>query len=170
VKTEKVEKTFKVWKTIRLGDNQCKSPLAFRNALVNVGCDIGDGANNMLGELVKISPKERNINLVNVSVEELGFKGVALLDQIYDKAFELGLLLCPFEVGLELRLQYADQPNRECLNIAMNPVPGSQALNIFVVEHDGNKCWLTTGCGETDYYWNGDDRFIFCLPTVSNWV
>ena len=86
MKTEKVEKTWKIWKTIRLGDNQCKNPLVFRNALVNVGCDIGNEAKNMFGKLARQSPKERKLNLVNISVAELGFKNTATLDEIYDKA------------------------------------------------------------------------------------
>jgi len=54
------------------------------------------------------NPEE--INLVKLKVSDLGFSDNATTDQIYDRAEELGLELCPAEVGPHQRLKEKEQP------------------------------------------------------------
>ena len=58
-------------------------------------------------------------------MEQLGFPNGATLKEIYAKAKDLGLELCPAEVGPLLRLNYPDQPNGEYLRIAMETINDS---------------------------------------------
>src|SRR3989344_9001710 len=58
-------------------------------------------------------PDEQTIGLVRTTVSAMGLKGNPTTDQIYKKADELGLDLCPAEVGPHLRLAYKDQPMSE---------------------------------------------------------
>ena len=100
--------------------------------------------------------------MVVVSVAELGFKDGATREQIYARAKELGLDLCPAEVGPQLRLQYKDQPNGEWLVIAMEPITGSVGnLNLFRVRRDDSDLWLDGDYDYPDYVWDAGDRFVF---------
>lgn len=69
--------------------------------------------------------KQEEVDLVVVSVGELGFKDVALYKDICARAAEFGLDLCPAEVGPALRLAYDDQPLGEWLYIAMEATTDS---------------------------------------------
>ena len=105
------ECTFKTWKTIKLGTG-LKTADDFRKALKKADCNISDWANDIIGKSAfSVSPEEVDAELVVVSVAELGFKNGATCADIYKRAEELGLALCPNEVGPQLRLQYKDQPN-----------------------------------------------------------
>ena len=157
-----VAKNFQIWKTIRLGtglQNACE----FRGALKNGGFRIGDWGNNILGKpAFKVSPKETSIELVQVTVAELGFKDGATCKDIYERAIILGLELCPNEVGPQLRLQYKDQPKDEWLRIAMEPIIDSgDDLGVFYVGHDVEGLWLYTFWFNSQNVWNPDNRWVF---------
>ena len=47
---------------------------------------------------------------VDLTPRDLGFPEGAVIDDIYAKAGNLGLGLCPIELGPHMRLQYTDQP------------------------------------------------------------
>lgn len=154
---------FPIWKTIRLGTG-LKTSADFRKALKQSGCDIGDWAKDILGKpAFTVSATETEVDLANVSVADLGFKNGAKRSEIYDRAKELGLALCPAEVGPQLRLQYLDQPNDERLRIAMEPIADSgRVLGVFFVErYDGGDRWLSADYGFPEYFWNAGDRFVF---------
>ena len=86
----------------------------------------------------------------------------ATLADIHNRAKELGLELCPAEVGPQLRLQYADQPRGEWLLIAMEPITDSVGdPRIFDVELGDFGRWLDGLCGDPDGFWFGSGRFVF---------
>lgn len=61
-------------------------------------------------ELFTVAAAPRQVRIAEVSVEELGFPGGAVMLDISAKARELGLGPCPSELGPFLRLAYMDQP------------------------------------------------------------
>jgi hypothetical protein len=136
-----------------------------KKAITKAGCKIGDWANDMLGkEAFTIAPTEQEIDLVVVTVGELGFKNGAKYSDICQRAQELGLELCPNEVGPQLRLQYKDQPKGEWLRIAMEPITDSGGDRfIFKVGHGVNDLWLDWNDGDPGIVWNADNRFVFVL-------
>ena len=81
----------------------------------------------------------------------------------YARAKELGLELCPNEVGPQLRLQYKDQPKGEFLLIAMEPIIGVGGdLSVFDVEHrNDDRLWLNANLGHPGLAWGGIDRWVF---------
>lgn len=163
VKVPSDEKTlFNVWKTIKLGNY--KNADEFRKALKKNGFKTGDWANDILDKpAFTVAGAEEEIQLVNVSVADLGFKNGATYKGICAKAKELGLELCPNEVGPQLRLQYKDQPKGECLRIAMKPITDSDGnLSIFNVGH-GVALWLDGINGDSDDFWIASNRFVFRL-------
>lgn|SRR5690606_15246540 len=50
-----------------------------------------------------------SVEIVELSVRDLGFPNGATLPEIFRQANELGLQLCPPELGPYLRLEYVDQ-------------------------------------------------------------
>ncbi len=156
-----------IWKTIKIGTKGLKTADNFRKALGKDGHEIGTYANDILGKpAFKVSETETEVDLVNVSVGELGFKEGATNAQIFERAKELGLELCPNEVGPQLRLQYVDQPNGEWLLIAMEPIADSDSdLMLFVVERrDDGASYLSGGNGRPGNGWYADNRFLFVRP------
>ncbi|OGZ73426.1 MAG: hypothetical protein A2908_04090 [Candidatus Staskawiczbacteria bacterium RIFCSPLOWO2_01_FULL_38_12b] len=156
---------FKVFKTIKLGTGPTNAD-GFRCHLKKDNIRIGDYANDIIGKPVfSVATEEIELDLVVVSVAELGFPKGAGLKDIYAVAKKRGLELCPNEVGPQLRLQYKDQPKNEWLIIGMEPIAGSGgALSVFGVEHNGYGFWLNTYYGYPDDVWSEHYRFVFVLP------
>ena len=154
---------FKVFKTIKLGIPGLKTADDFRKSLKDNGFKVGDWANDILGKpAFTVATEETELDLVVVSVSELGFKKGATREQIYARAKERGLDLCPAEVGPQLRLQYTDQPNGEWLVIAMEPIRDSDgSLGLFGVEHAGHGLWLSGYYDDSDNVWGAYDQWVF---------
>ncbi|MFY9463112.1 MAG: hypothetical protein WAP52_02920 [Candidatus Sungiibacteriota bacterium] len=156
---------FHVWCTIKLGTG-LRTAGEFGIALKQAGCRIGDWGSDILGKpAFTASRVETEVDLVALSVAELGFKDGATRKDIYERAIEIGLELCPAEVGPQLRLQYKDQPNGERLLVAMNPIADSGGgLNVFNVERSDHDLWLSARSGRPDYFGHSGSRWVFRLP------
>ncbi len=157
-------KKFAVWKTITLGTD-LKTAADFRKALKANGNLIGNYADDTIGKpAFTVSETEKEVDLVQVTVEELGFENGADYANICAKAKTLGLELCTTEVGPQLRLRYKDQPKGEWLIVAMKAIACSDGdFSVFGIGHNGIGCWLDGGNGSADCFWNADSRFVFVL-------
>lgn len=153
---------FKTWKTIKLGTG-LQTADDFRKKVMEAGMNIGDWVNDILGKSAfTVAGSVTEIELVVASVAELGFKHGTTLENIYVRAKELGLDLCPPEVGPQLRLQYTDQPKGELLVIAMESITSSGGcLHLFRVEHDDYARWLNVHRGYSYIVWFGNLRLVF---------
>lgn len=159
---KKEKPAFPIFKTITLGIH--KSVKAYREVLTNAGFRIGDWASDILKK-VQVSQSEIQLDLVILSVAELGFKEATRLDRIYARGKELGLELCPSEAGPALRLAYPDQPYGEWLRIAMEPVTGSDGgLGVFRVGCGVGGRWLDSCCGSSVGLWGPVNLWVFVLP------
>jgi hypothetical protein len=160
-----VQPELKVFKTIKLGTG-LKTADGFRKAVKDKGMRIGDYANDILGKpAFTVAKGETEVDLVVISVAELGFKDGAKREDIYVRAKELGLELCPSEVGPQLRMQYVDQPKDEWLVIGMEPIADSDGdLKLFYVKHGDDDLWLSSHYHNPHYFWSGSYRFVFVLP------
>jgi hypothetical protein len=107
----------------------------------------------------KFSKTKETYDLVRFSVKQLGFPNGATTDEIYRRAEELGLELCPAEVGPQLRLQYH---GKGMMWIAMKQITDSK----------GNPCvfYLNSRDGELELYnanalpsriWPDDRKVVF---------
>ena len=117
--------------------------------------------------------KPKEINLVRLKVSDLGFPGTATTEQIYQKIAELGLELCPPEVGLYLRLEYEEifkraQPKDDSFRVGMKPIAdsGDDLSLLRVSRRDGGQ-WLGTCCGGPSSQWNQTSGFAFVVSQVS---
>ena len=169
---------FKVWKTIVMGTAGLRTGQDFIRAIKDRGMEVRHFAELIMNSpQFRVAEKETKVGLVSVSVSDLGFDKVdesrgiigGTGRQIYARAKELGLQLCPAEVGPQLRLQYPEQSGREWLVVAMGAIVDSfNQPWLFRVEHDkernGDILSLCVFCGRLDSLCPEDFRFVFALP------
>ena len=105
------------------------------------------------------SSEPEHADLVRLTVEDLGFPRGATTDEIYAKAGELGLELCPAEVGPQLRLQYT---GTEWMYIGMKQIAGRGGRPlVFRLRGGGGELGLDADNARADYEWYSDRRFVF---------
>jgi len=162
---KKIERKFKIWKTIKLGTS-LKTTDDFCRALADGEFKLSDWALDILGKSdFTVAAEESKVDLIKVTIAELGFKNGARCDQIYARAKELGLELCPAEVGPQLRLQYKNQPNGEWILVAMEPITDSGGdLGVFDVGCDDSGLWLDSLWSIPGNVWITDDPWVFFRP------
>jgi hypothetical protein len=127
-----------VWKTITIGTYRSVGEL--RDALRAAHIWIGDVATEALDlPALALAETETEIDLAVIPVEQLGFGASgATLGDIQERAKRRGLVLCPAEVALQLRLQYRRQPVGEFLLVAMEPLAMPDGRHVsFVVGNGG---------------------------------
>ncbi len=125
------------------------------------------------------------LKTVRFRVADLGFATGALTREIMGSAedrdlfghpapftggrcTQLGLDLCPAQVGPELRLQYGEQPVGERVYVAMKPITASDGEpRIFVVEHNSNGLSLDAVRARPADEWPPEAVFVFCARSDS---
>ena len=117
------------------------------------------------------------VNTVELTVVNLGFPGGSTIDEIYERAGQLGLGLCPLEMGPHLRLQYPDQPEgywdkpvREhqapygAITIASgipNEDEDEDFPKGFYLRRIKGVLWLRGYRSGPEHVWAPDDHFVF---------
>ncbi|SFC93389.1 helicase [Bacillus sp. UNCCL81] len=123
-----------------------------------------------------ISKSKYSLQTVELTVGDLGFLEGATTPQIYKKAKELNLQLCPLELGPYLRLSYLDQPEGFAGNsVKQHQAPSgsitiaSEALSEdedfpkgFYIRRINGVLWLRGYRADHLHVWNNDNHFIFC--------
>src|SRR5699024_8456545 len=120
------------------------------------------------------SAHKYTMKTVELTVHNLGLPEGGTMIQIYHRADELGLALCPLEVGPFLRLAYLDQPEGYSNNHQHNQAPNGSitvASEIMVEDDDFPKgfylrridgeLWLRGYVCDDQHMWNPCDHFIF---------
>ncbi|MBS4220222.1 helicase [Bacillus sp. FJAT-49711] len=121
-----------------------------------------------------------SLQTVELTVSNLGFPNGATTEQIFNKAKELGLEMCPLELGPYLRLEYLDQPEGNSVNpLQQNQAPsGSVTIASEFLYKDDNfpkgfylrrikgTLWLRGYRSDHLHVWNPDDHFIFCKQKI----
>ncbi|MFC1613008.1 hypothetical protein ACFL23_01625 [Patescibacteria group bacterium] len=109
-----------------------------------------------------VSKDKEQIDLVKLTVKDLGFPNGTTMDKIYEKVKELGLELCPAETGPHLRLEYKDQPMDEYLSIGMNQITDSSGNpDIFNVSRNSDGAWLYGYWANPTDKWYPANEFVF---------
>src|SRR5215813_3927513 len=155
---------FRTWRTMTIGSY--KGVNAYRDALDAAKIKIGDAADEILGRSAFPYVGERTeVELAVVSAAELGVESESSLADFYNRARQLGLMLCPAEVALQLRLDYRDQPLGEALIIAMEPVNTyAGEATILSLVNWGTGLTLLGGTGRSDFMVPPYLRFVFAFP------
>lgn len=135
------------------------------------GFRVSEYARDMLeSQDFKTLKSPQGIDLVRLTVKDLGFDRVATTDQIYERAQKLGLELCPAEVGLRLRLSYIDQPLGEWIVIGMEQIPHRLGgPSVFWLERHGDGLWLDGRfAGTVTKGWLHEAVFVFSLRKLKS--
>ena len=107
---------------------------------------------------------EQELELVRITVASLGFNQMATTEQIYLKAKELGLELCPPEVGPEYRIAYKNQPNGEWIYMGMEQITGRDGgPDVFSLGHYEGGIWLSSYWANPGDEWRPENEFVFSL-------
>jgi hypothetical protein len=156
------------WRTITFGKH--KGVDGYREALDAAGVRLGDSADEILGRpAFPYGTTTAPVGLVVLSVDELGAQARAMsLADVYARARQIGLDLCPAEVAPRLRLDYRDQPRGEFLHIAMEPIATyGGALTTLVVANVDGDLLLIGSDGRADFMAPRNWRFVFVMPAVT---
>ena len=130
------------------------------------GINISDYARSMMLNTREFIPtaNAENMTLIRLSVGDLGFKTSASTDQIFERAQQLGLELCPPDTGPAWRLKYRNQPLGESLRIGMKQITGSDGgSGVFRLVRNGDGFWLSSAWADPVDRWRPDGRFAFRL-------
>lgn len=109
-------------------------------------------------------PSPQMLGSVRLRVADLGLRKYPTTDEIYQKAQELGLELCPAEVGPYLRLKDTKQPLGGWYFIGMKQVAGrSGDSSVFGLGCDEDGLWLSGSWVKHGGGWSPWDGFVFAL-------
>ncbi len=113
--------------------------------------------------------KPEKIELIRLTVKDLGFARGATTEEIYERAQALGLELCPSEVGPHYRLKYTDQPLGEWFLIAMKQISDRNGdPSVFRLVLAGVGLWLSDDLARPDDRWGPGSEFVFRLRKLKS--
>ena len=151
---------FSTWKTVTVGN--LSNAMTACKWLEDGGINIGNWGDAILGRAT-FEDAEATLDLVRVSVKELGLKDGAITAEIYAAAERHGLSLCPAEVAPQLWLQYPDLLSRgEWSLVAMETIVDSHGdRGVFYLDHNGDGRWLDASYGRPGKGWLANSRWVF---------
>lgn len=104
------------------------------------------------------------LDTVELTASQLGYPAGATSADLFARACELGLSLCPLEAAPFLRLQFLDQAEGRWITIASEkPSIRPDFPNGFYLRRLADGLWLRGYTASDDYVFDADDRFIFSL-------
>jgi hypothetical protein len=126
------------------------------------------------------SPASFSLSTVELAVANLDYERGATFAQIKARAAELGLTMCPLELGPHLRLQLLDQPEGHLghppskhrappgsITIASDPLSDDyETPKGFYLRRIEGVLWLRGYWSAPDHIRSPEDRLVFCrAPT-----
>ena len=157
---------FEIWRTITLGTY--KGVDAYRGALDSAGIKIGNAADEILGRpAFPYTGMKTDVELALLSAADLGVESESSLSDLYKRAKQVGLELCPAEVAPQLRLDYRNQPLGEALHIAMQPIAtyNGEPTILALANFAPSGLLLIGSDGRSEFMLAPTFRFVFALPT-----
>ena len=147
-----------------------KTANELEHELEKASINISDYARDMLHSPdFNPSKKTESTTLIRLTVADLGFAQNATIDQIYKRAEEIGLELCPAEIGPEYRLKYLNQPMDEWLLIGMKQIADRYGYpDVFRLERRDVGLCLSFLWAKPSHEWFSDFKFVFCLRKVES--
>lgn len=117
-----------------------KTAKQYETELTKAGFKVDYFAKQIL-EKAKFSEERGEMDIVRLTVADLGFTNGATNREIWQRGKEIGLDLCPPDVGPELRLSMKDQPLGDYVTVAMEGIPDSDGnplmFHVYSNDYDG---------------------------------
>jgi hypothetical protein len=108
-----------------------------------------------------ILPSRERIDLVCLTVAQLGFPHGATTDEIYARREEWGLDLCPTETGPALRLATS---NPDFMIIGMKQITNDDGYpKVFLLGKSGRGLWLRASIALPSEKWSENFPFVFSV-------
>ncbi len=142
-----------------------KTARQLQNEMKRVGIKTSSYAEDMLksSDFTTLKNPEE-INLILLTVADLGLNGHPTIDEIYARAEELGFELCPAELGPHYHLQNTDQPLGVRRYVGMKQITvGDSGPRVFGLARLGGGLWLGGDWARPGSRWNPERRFFFRL-------
>ncbi len=145
---------------VEIGEKTAKE---LEKEMKDANINISDYAQDMLrSKDFIVSKNPEQIALVRLRVKDLGFDTYATTEQLYKRAEELGLELCPAEVGPHYRLKYTDQPLGEWFYVGMKQISSrGTAPSVFSLVRRDDGLWLDDDWARPADEWGPADGFLF---------
>lgn len=136
---------------------------------------------NPLGEKLfadedfQLSTTSQTVNIVEITVAELGLSSGGRLSQIFKQGEKAGFVPCPTELGPYLRLAYLEQPEVTATGKQHKAPEGSLTIispiikesdefpKGFYLRNIDGQLWLRGYICDDLHQWNPTDRLIFAL-------
>lgn len=143
-----------IYKTITIGKIK-----DYRKALKERNAYVSPYAEDLLEKMPE--SKEQELVLVKTTPGEMGLSGYPTTKEIFDKAEELGLSLCPAEAGPALLLELQDD---SWMWIAMEPITDrGGGPGVFDLDRGGAGLGLRADSARPAGGWDSDGGLVFCL-------
>ncbi|MDY0395538.1 helicase [Virgibacillus halophilus] len=127
-----------------------------------------------------VSDTVYSVKAVALKVRDLGFSEGATIPQLFKKASQVGLKLCPLELGPHLRLEYVDQPEGHLGKPSWRHRAPYGSLTIaskilsddvhfpkgFYLRRIDGVLWLRGYIADHLHVLQPDDHFVFCQNNV----
>ncbi len=108
------------------------------------------------------SKQSEEVDLIKLKVEDLGLGEAPTTDEIYNRIKELGLELCPPEVGPRYLLAHLDQAMGDWVAVGMKPVADQEGRHyVLNVGRSSDSLWLNDVWARPDFEWNPHYQFLF---------
>lgn len=162
---------FKLWRTITIG-NGPKTGGDYADVLEKAG--FGDSNNRkwarelLTGPSFQVSPEVVELDLVIVTVEDLGLASGGKFKQIIERAKKLGLELCHPEVGPVLRLQISRTEQGRHVGpflVGMEPITRKGGdWYVFAIARYFEAPSLASCDAQPGHSFAPNERFVFVRP------
>ena len=153
----------KTWRTMKIGIGDMQSSADFYRALNQAGHISKTHLALYEGFDFVAVPHETEIKLVQVSLGDIGFPYGATRFNIYRRADQLGLKLCPPELAPRLCLE-RESSEIECIHVGMEPIretDGKELVIFGVYYHINAPREVNLLQGSPYYYFQNDGTWIF---------
>lgn len=154
------ETDFPIWKSVTIGN--LGDATAARKQLKAAGIKVGKWGDDIL-DRATFEDAEATLDLVRVSVKELGLKNGATTAEIYAAAECHGLSRCPDEVAPQLWLQYSDllSHGESSLVAREEVVDLGRNRSVFYLVHSDYGRGFRAANGHPDNKWDNFHHWVF---------
>jgi len=135
----------------------------YKTELDAQGHQITDMAKDILAK-TETAKEQVELQLVRLSVKDLGFSSTTPYEKIKERAKELGLGLAPAEAGPALRLLLENQTMNDVLLVGMEELKGHDGVPVvFSLAYDFEGSWLHADAGAPAYRRSPGQYLAFSL-------